>query len=329
MKILIAALVAVLPLISRTETLQEYLHLRSQAGIKASTALDQVQSAADGATIELAGRIMGTFSIGSDSAFILGGGGISQNIKSDSLPSWFNTGNIAIRVIVEVQGGDPNRSPDLRLVAAISEQEIGAWEARKRRAEDEARQAEEARKAERAERAVQPASRHADRADWRPIEEVLPGYRDFIHTVNPKLTEAQAGDIARTLLDFSDKHGVDPRLVVALVLVESRFRPAATSYKGAAGLGQLMPGTARGMGVSNPYDMKQNMSATVRLIRGHLENNKVPGTNFVSIEGLAKAMASYNAGSGAVRKYGGVPPFKETQNYVKRVLSIYRQLCGG
>jgi soluble lytic murein transglycosylase-like protein len=80
------------------------------------------------------------------------------------------------------------------------------------------------------------------------------------------------------------------------------------------GLGQLMPATARGMGVGNPWDYRQNLDGAVRLIQGHLTNNSGD---------LALALACYNAGSGAVRRYGGVPPYAETQNYITKVVSLF------
>jgi soluble lytic murein transglycosylase-like protein len=83
-----------------------------------------------------------------------------------------------------------------------------------------------------------------------------------------------------------------------------------------------MPSNVREMGVSNAYDTMQNLSATVRLVRGHLEQYQS------KYDSLVLSLAAYNAGPGAVRKYGGVPPYRETRNYVKKVLNLYRQFCG-
>ena len=143
-------------------------------------------------------------------------------------------------------------------------------------------------------------------------------YKSAIAKFNPRLTEAQLNTITGSLLMFSDKYGVDPRFVVALFLAESHFRPEATSRSGAMGLGQLMPGTARGMGVNNAYDTVQNIEASIRLIRGHLGK----------YQDLELALSAYNAGPGAVKKYGGVPPYRETRNYVRKVSEYYKQLCG-
>jgi len=161
------------------------------------------------------------------------------------------------------------------------------------------------------------------------MQEMVNAYKKAIKYFNSRLSDKQADTIARSILAFSLKYQIDPRLVVAVILAESHFRPEATSKKGAMGLGQLMPSTAAGLGVSNAYDPVENIRGSVRLIKGHLD--KLSGGkewNKLTWEHLELALASYNAGSGAVRKYGGVPPYRETQAYINRVLSYYKSLCG-
>ena len=150
--------------------------------------------------------------------------------------------------------------------------------------------------------------------------DAIRAYQRAVQYFNPRLTSAESEGIARAILAFSAHFGVDPRLVVAVIAVESRFNPNATSPKGAMGLGQLMPGTAAGLGVQRPYDVYENLAGSVRLIRGHLD--RYAGNP----EQLALALASYNAGSGAVRKYGGVPPYRETRDYIAKVESLYLSL---
>jgi soluble lytic murein transglycosylase-like protein len=155
---------------------------------------------------------------------------------------------------------------------------------------------------------------------------VLPQYAAFVLKQNPRLGQEKAQQIAETILAFSAHYGVDARLIMAIVLCESGFDPGARSHAGAMGLGQLMPGTARGLGINNAYDTQQNLYGTVRLVRGHIERYTAKTGD--SFEGLVLALAAYNAGSGAVRKFGGVPPYRETQNYVRKVVETYAKLCG-
>jgi hypothetical protein len=143
-----------------------------------------------------------------------------------------------------------------------------------------------------------------------------------ISTLNPRLHADQVNLIANNITQFSSYHGVDPYLIVAIIGAESRFNPNARSYKGAMGLGQLMPSTAAGMGVQHPYDPTENLAAAVALIRSHL--NKYSGDP----NQVALALAAYNAGSGAVRKYGGVPPYRETRNYIWKVYEYYCWMHG-
>jgi soluble lytic murein transglycosylase-like protein len=115
-------------------------------------------------------------------------------------------------------------------------------------------------------------------------------------------------------------HNVDPNLVRALVKVESNFNPNAVSRKGAMGLMQLMPQTARQLNLKNPFDPQQNIDAGVRHLKQLLDNY---GGD------VRLSLAAYNAGSGAVARSRGVPNYAETRNYVRRITNIYSGNLGG
>lgn len=132
--------------------------------------------------------------------------------------------------------------------------------------------------------------------------------------------EVSNEEVNELINTYSQKNGLDPDFVRAVVKQESGFNEHATSHCGAAGLMQLMPGTAKSLGVVNPYDAEDNVKGGTKMLAGLL---KTYGGN------KELALAAYNAGGGAVKKYGGIPPYGETQRYVKNVLSIYNRYKGG
>lgn len=113
------------------------------------------------------------------------------------------------------------------------------------------------------------------------------------------------------------KYNLDPNLLAGLIRQESNFNPYAVSHCGAMGLGQLMPETARYLGVTDPFNASQNLDGAAKYLKEQLDTF---GGN------VDKALAAYNAGPGAVKKFGGIPPYQETQNYVRAIRSHKSQI---
>jgi hypothetical protein len=125
---------------------------------------------------------------------------------------------------------------------------------------------------------------------------------------------SQPMDISPIIMKYAEKYQLDPWLLRGIIEVESAFHPNATSCVGAGGLMQLMPGTARHLGCGDRYDPEQNIAAGARYIRQMYD--KFGDYNL--------AIAAYNAGPGNVEKHGGIPPFAETQNYVRKVVRAWQ-----
>ena len=131
---------------------------------------------------------------------------------------------------------------------------------------------------------------------------------------NKKIAASPGGDTAQMIEEAALKYNVNPRLVSAVAETESNFNQGAVSDAGAVGIMQLMPQTAAGLGV-NPYDKQQNIEGGAKYLKQMLDTF---GGD------VRKAVAAYNAGAQAVKEYNGVPPYKETQNYVDKVLDLYQ-----
>jgi soluble lytic murein transglycosylase-like protein len=137
----------------------------------------------------------------------------------------------------------------------------------------------------------------------------LPVTPNTTHLI-PIVHQAGTGQYASLIQTYADKHGLAPALVKAVIQTESGGNPHAVSPAGAMGLMQLMPSNVQEAGISDPFDPEQNIAAGTEQLSGLM---KQYGGN------LDLTLAGYNAGPGNVRKYGGIPPFSETQNYIRKV----------
>jgi soluble lytic murein transglycosylase len=143
----------------------------------------------------------------------------------------------------------------------------------------------------------------------------IPLFSERLRRVPYRLGSVRLPDRYRqTIQAIAEKYGIDPALVLAVIKSESDFDPHAVSTKGALGLMQLMPGTAYDMGVTDVLDPRENIEGGTRYLKfllGMFEGD------------LDRSIAAYNAGQDAVMKYGDIPPYQETQEYVRRVRHFY------
>lgn len=293
-----------------------------------------------GRTFEVSAQVGGFVTADDVRTALLSLGTLSLAVRMPSGagdPVWLASGQ-SVRALVRVEaGGNGLSSPHLSLLAAAPEADVAALERRgtlraalpsrgapSLRAQASARQwGLEAEGMASAAVAAPPGLSARARLIYAP-------YRQAVRNMNPRLAQSDVDKITSSILYFSDRNDVDPRLIMAMIICESGFDLHSTSRTGAAGLGQLMPGTARGLGVTDPYDPVQNIAASVHLLRGHLDayGGAPAHAGVIPLSQIALTMAAYNAGPGAVRRYHGVPPYRETRRYVAKVAALYQKMCG-
>lgn len=315
-RLLLPIALVLLATTGETATLGEYLKIRKKNGISQATTSLALDTLVGTGTMEVKALVKGTFTVdGSTSVLLEVAGSEPIVVKGKKTPEWLRNPQAEARMIIKATRANEFGPLDAQIVEVIEEGVIAEHERKLRAAQAKAK--------------PPVIVMRSKSRNWNLEPHVaVPVYADFIRRYNRRLTPMKATQIAQGIIGFSIQYGVDARLITAMVLVESGFNTSATSRTGAMGLGQLMPGTAAGMGVRNAYDTFENLWGTVRLIRGHLEKYSGTSIGGEKYYDLVLALAAYNAGSGAVRKHGGVPPYRETQNYIKKVTDWYRALCG-
>ncbi|HEY3782153.1 MAG TPA: lytic transglycosylase domain-containing protein [Fimbriimonadaceae bacterium] len=304
---------------AHAQTFDQYVKLRHQYKITQAVGEEALETFVGQRIMEIKGTVKGTMRVANGEVSVL-----LEKSNGDTIfvscpkgaPDWLDGNEVPVRLIVNAHRESTKSDFEATMLGAAGEAQVSDYEY-------------DLANAARASRSRTLTSRHSDYRMSRldlPASDAAPAYAQFILNHNSHLSEDEALKIAQGVIGYSLRFGVDARLIMAMIMVESGFNPHATSRTGAMGLGQLMPGTAAGMGVTDAYDSMDNLYGTVKLIRGHLDTyQQQTGDDYQS---LVLSLAAYNAGPGAVSKHGGVPPYRETQNYVKKVISIYKALCG-
>ena len=316
-----------------------YLRLRAEKGIVQAVGSAALRNVLSPRVLELQGKVVGTCRTGDTTVLLFQyGENETQEVEAKNLPDWLAITSDPVRLLVKCARSEAGAALKATLLDAAPEVDVLPVEEAYWRKMAAARKASAAASLTTAKAPASAkfayrsglygaiGSRHAatSHREWSlPASSAAPQYAAFILKQNPKLGSNQALKIAQDLIGFSLHYHVDARLVIAMLVVESDFDPNSISRSGAVGLGQLMPSTARWMGVQNSYNTTENLYGTVKLLRTHLDQYNTPQGSDLSL-----VLAAYNAGAGAVKRHGGVPPYRETQAYVRRVIGIYKHLCG-
>jgi len=300
-----------------------------------------------GRTLDVGATVSGLVTSGAQTTVLLSVGGASVSIFLPAglgTPAWLDTG-IRVRALLVAAPDDADLPGGLRALALAPEGAVAGVERTQERAEaahqadlartlpfvtDALRASSGGRRGQAGSGSVADERGHPAGALSARALAIYAPYRGLVRRWNRRLSEPEVDKITTSVLYFSDINNVDPRLVVCCIIAESDFDVRSTSRAGAMGLAQIMPDEARGLGVTDAYDPVQNIGAAVHLLRGHLDKYGGAPANagVIPIGQIALTMAAYNAGPGAVRKYHGVPPYRETRRYVARITALYRQMCG-
>lgn len=320
-----------------TRHASKYLQVRDRAQLATSYTLDEIQTRPqkfNGLLLEVKGVLTGIAESSTRTTLMLdrgdGAPAVSVVLPPDmKIAEWpFLQAGAPVRVLCRVIMAEGSTNGELELRVSVPEGDAVSAE-RERTSEASRVAAAARRRGETTPRRL--ASRGVstsvyNRAPGSPYSdgELVALYTNAVLTFNRRLPSGTARHIASNIIEYSRRYGLDARLVMAVIACESNFNPNAVSRVGAMGLGQLMPGTASGLGVGNAWDARQNLEGSTRLLRSHIDSMKAGGRP--ELDAIKLALACYNAGAGAVRKYKGIPPYRETQTYVKRITRIYWQM---
>lgn len=328
--------------------LDQVLAVRKQYGIKAPLGLATYATFTGSGVFEVRCVVRGFISGRGETLMVESPDGLKLNIRAADTPEFLQRTGTQARVFVQLNRPNIHSEPDVILLAATTEDVVGEH--------DLALQAEADRRAARVQSRTsragggRPAALQGDvpsvegqigtpgRVVVNPpqiqtpvppadVQSVVSAYAAYIRTVNSRVGSAQAEEWAGYVVRYTSEVGLDPRLLIALIVAESDFKPMTTSNKGAMGLCQLMGDEVRRFGLTDPYDPKQNIYAATRLLREGIDKYRGMGND--EWNSIVLALAGYNAGHGAVKKYGyTVPPYRETQGYVRKISNLYRQFIG-
>lgn len=317
----------------------QYFEVRDRAQLVETYTLQEVQTDAQrfaGKLLEIRGAVTGVFESSTGGSLIVqptNGASLTLVLPLGKLTEWpfLDVGNSVRMLCKVVPSGEGSASGTLEIVIPVKEYEASRLDEGRAKVAA-AKKAEAERKIVAVQRrSAKPNPKLASRgvgstaytqAETRYSQgQLISIYGDAVRYFNRRLSVGESRQIAGLILNYSNRYGLDARLVMAVIACESNFNANAVSPVGAMGLGQLMPGTASDLGVGNAWDPSANLEGSTRLLKSHIKNMSRGGRP--SKEAIKLALACYNAGAGAVKKYKGIPPYRETQNYVKKIIRLY------
>jgi soluble lytic murein transglycosylase-like protein len=322
----LSVLLALVSAVSWPQNPETYLKRRAEWAIERPFHLENIRSFSGLRFIEVRGVIAGDVSTGESRRVLIQQDAHSASVTLAEPLAWVSPGPRILRLLVRAERASATAPVILTAVDAAFEEDI-AYRVQ-RSPVSQRRPSPVAAPTPTPARAGSRSTSRSKPRNWTlPASQVTPIYASYIRRVNPRLPTREAMKIAQGVVGFSLRYGVDARLVMAILMTESTFDPNEVSHAGARGLGQLMPDTARELGVRNVHDPAENIYGSVKLMRQHLDRyyRQTRGDGF---QALVLSLAAYNAGPGAVRRHGGVPPYRETQRYIQKVQRYYRAFRG-